>query len=504
MKSIVAGVISFFLCTSVYAQDSLSTLKAAVEAQPDSLSVHQRYITAFRKSISGANFRNIDSVLGLLEPQYAAWMNQFPQSAVVPFAIGDAFTAAENPRAKPYLLKAVGLDPNMAPAWMDLWEDGERWGDFKASQAYLKHAVDADPSNPNYAFYYAGTFETSDPVTYKKLSLKVVNDFPTSERGAQALYWLGFRSPDMKDKMTYFEELRGKFPPDKFGWSASGMSGYFDILLGTDPAKAVELARYMTGLKLEADEKKEWTNQTALAEKISKASALLDQHKPADALQALAGIKLKSWSDARETLNLLKARAINAGGNTGAAYDSLLVFFAKEPSDETHEVMLRYATKLGKDAAWVDEGVRQRRLSTASPAPVFKLAAYLTHDSISLADYKGKTVLLTFWFPGCGPCRGEFPHFQTVLNKFKGKDIAFVGINVLTFQDPYVVPFMQSSGYGFTPLRDDKDWAVKAYKVRGEPTNFLIDKEGRIIFSNFMIQNEKAQRMLELMINSML
>lgn len=492
------------MLTSVYAQDSLATLKAAVEAQPDSLSVHERYIQAFRKSIPGANFRNVDLVLGLLEPQYEAWMKEFPQSAIVPFALGDAFAGSESPRAKPYLLKAVGLDPKLAPAWMDLWEDGDRWGDFKASQAYLKHAVDADPSNPNYAFYYAGTFETSDPEMYKKLSLKVVSDFPTSERGAQSLYWLAFRSPDTKDKVAFFEALRDKFPPDKFGWSSSGMSGYFDLLLDTDPAKALSLARYMTGLKLEADDMKEWTNQAGLAEKISKASALLDQHKPTDALQALAGIKLKSWSDARETLNLLKARAIDAGGNTGAAYDSLLVFFAREPSDETRAAMVRYATKLGKDAAWVDESVRKQRAAAALPAPVFKLAAYLTHDSISLADYKGKVVLLTFWFPGCGPCRGEFPHFQTVLNKFKGKDIAFVGINVLTFQDPYVVPFMQSSGYGFTPLRDGDGWAAKAYKVRGEPSNYLIDKDGRIIFSNFMIQNEKAQRMLELMINSML
>lgn len=62
---------------------------------------------------------------------------------------------------------------------------------------------------------------------------------------------------------------------------------------------------------------------------------------------------------------------------------------------------------------------------------------------------------------------------------------------------------MQSSGYSFTPLRDKDQMAEKAYNVSGEPSNFLIDRDGRIIFSGFMIQSPKAQRMLELMIGSL-
>ena len=159
---------------------------------------------------------------------------------------------------------------------------------------------------------------------------------------------------------------------------------------------------------------------------------------------------------------------------------------------------------MGKDAAWVDEAVERKRIAAAKAAPVFDLYAYQTDHSVSLKDYRGKVVLLTFWFPGCGPCRGEFPHFQEVLNKFKGQDIAYVGINVFPGQDPYVLPFMHSSGYSFTPLRDRDGTIQKAYHVQGEPSNFLIDRDGRIIFSNFMIQNPKAQRMLEMMISSLL
>ena len=505
MKAIVLCIAGSLLLGAVRAQGpSLADLRAAVEAHPDSASYHEHYIEAFRKSIPGSNFSNYDSVMNLLTPQYEQWMTRFPKVAVVPFALGHAFANAESPRAKPYLQKAVALDPTMAEALMDLSIDAERWGDFNASLDYLKRARDAAPTNPDYAFYYASAMEDRDPAQYQELSQAVVKDFPTSERGAQALYWLAFRSTDEKEKVSIYEELKDKFPPAKFGWSASGMSEYFDLLLTKEPSQALSLARSMSGVGDDDYSKKEWANNLVIAEKMTGAQKAMDEHRSSDAMAMLADIKVSKWSGARESVNLFKAAVMDAAGNTQAACDSLEVFYAKEPSEGTHDAMVRYAAKLGKDAAWVDQGVLSLRASSATTAPVFKLYAYMSGDSVSLADYRGKVVLLTFWFPGCGPCRGEFPHFQTVLNKYKGQDIAYVGINVVLDQDPYVKSFMQSSGYGFTPLRDGDGWAAKAYHARGCPTNFLIDRDGKIVFSNFMIQNEKAQQMLDLMIGSLL
>ena len=487
-------------------QPSLEELRAAVEAHPDSPSIHERYITAFRKSIPNLNFSNFDSVMSLLKPQYDAWIQRFPSSAVVPFAIGHASANAESPEAKPYLLKAVALDPKMAVAYADLAIDAERWGQFDASDAYLKKAMEADPTNPDYASSYAFAMERTDPAKYRKLSQEVAKNFPDSDRGAQMLYWLAYRSNDEGEKASVYRQLKEKFPPARFNWSASAMLNYFDLLLTQSPEQALALAHEMAAITKEDDEyeKKQWESNIHIAEHMVAASKALNEHRPADALSAMAEVNPNKWSDSKETVNLLKAKAADAAGNTQAAFDTLLVFYAKEPSDETRTMMLKYAHKLGKDEAWVDAGIQRERAAAAKDAPVFKLYAYKTGDSVSLKDYRGKVVLLTFWFPGCGPCRGEFPHFQAVLNKFKAKDIAYVGINVVLSQDPYVLPFMRSSGYTFTPLRDNDRWAEKAYNVRGEPTNFLIDKDGRIIFSNFMIQNPKAQRMLELMIGSML
>lgn len=499
------SIILFICClaTWVTAQTDTAMLRADVEAHPDSLSAHEDYINAFRKSIPGASYGNSDSVLTLLVPQYSLWMHQFPQYAVVPFALGDAYANAESPKAKPYLLKAIEIDPKFAKAYFDLSIDADRWGDSKVGNAYLLKAKEADPDNPDYAFYYAISFQNSNPARWRTMLYDLIKQFPKSERGAQGLYWLAFGTNVANEKVKIYEQLRNLYPPDKFGWSNDGMDSYFQLLLKTDPAKAIYLAKYMSGLKSENVEKKEWEKNLALAEKIDKAHLLLNKHQAVAAMKILSGVTVNRWSDALESVNLLKAESVTANGNIRAAYDSLLLFYAKSPHDETRVALLQYGAKLKKNETQVNQDVWKQRDMTAKTAHPFKLKDYLTGDSVSLSDFRGKVVLLTFWFPGCGPCRGEFPHFQKILNEFKGENITFLGINVSPDQNEYVVPFMKGTGYSFIPLESNSDWAQNAYGVRGEPTNFLIDGNGKIIFTGFMIQDEQEEQMLRLMISSM-
>lgn len=120
------------------------------------------------------------------------------------------------------------------------------------------------------------------------------------------------------------------------------------------------------------------------------------------------------------------------------------------------------------------------------------------------AQSTAATTSLTYWFPGCGPCRGEFPHFENVVRKFKGENEAYVAINIDSGQNEYVLPFVKGSSYSFTPLEDVKGGVKGNMDNRGAaPMNFLIDQEGRLIFSDFRtdINNEDE---LELMINTLL
>ena len=465
-------------------QATIDSLKAVVEASPDSIGYHEKYI----KALGG-------KVTPELVAQYKAWAEKFPKSKAVPYAIGQAYYNHESPEATPYLKQVVKMDPKFARVWQMLSIDAERWGNEALAHEYMGKAAAAEPTDAGYAFYYAMDYEHTDPAMWRTKLWELTKRFPDQERGAQGLYWLAFRSRDEAEKLTVFESLRTLYPPNKFNWSSSGMSGLFDIYLKKDPQKAIALAKDM-------GTEGGWPAQVTLAENVAKAKGLLEAKNYKEAANVVSAIKLPRYSQAIDMLVLLKAEATAAAGNLGAAYDSVAKVAAKTPSDELYAALDNYGAKLGKDKATVQADIWKLRDAAARPAPAFELGLYTSDKKSALKDYQGKVVLLTFWFPGCGPCRGEFPHFQEVVNKYDKKQLSYLGINVFPEQDDYVVPFMKGTKYSFIPLRGTSEWAADVYKVRGEPTNFLIDQNGNIVYSNFMI-NVNNQRMLELMINSL-
>jgi len=474
----------------------IAKIRKAITADPANFSLHEQYLKASGFTKWGAK-EDPEFI-----QQYEDWMTAFPKEAVIQYALGHAFAGRESPKAKPYLLKAVAIDPAFDKAYFDLWIDGERWGDFKISREYLVKAKQAAPSNADYAFYYANGFSDSEPEKYKKLSLEVAAGFPNTERGTQALYWLANRTADIQAKQDYYEQQKKDFPADKFNWTASGMSEYYNLLLEHSPEKAKALADYMVGLQ--GRSVKTWEKNSLTATTIIEANRLLAGGNPAAATALLDSVAVPRYSSAKEYLLLLKAKASHAAGKTQQAYNQLLTVYAKEPSESLHKELLHYGNKLGKGSMEVAKDSWYLRDTAAKQAPVFNLETYLTKGKSSLNDYKGKVVLLTYWFPGCGPCRGEFPHFENVVKQFKGKEFVYLGINILGDQDDYVVPFMKSTGYSFIPLKDNEDWKKGPLDNRNAaPVNFLIDQEGKIIYFNFRTDH-KNEATLTQMIRSLL
>lgn len=497
-KTILAGVITGLLTipavTATYAQrkppvpadaKTIAEAKKLVEKYPDSLPLHNDYITAMTITNPG------------LKPQYETWMKKFPSNYKVPFAIGNALYNREDPAATPYLKKVVAIKPQMAEVYQMLSIDAERWGNEKAAHEYMGKAKQAAPNDPSYAFYYAMDFEHTDPAKWREELYTLTKRFPDHERGAQGLYWLATRSTNKAEKFKVYEECIRLYDPLKFNWSSSSASGLFDLYVSEGIYdKALALATKMNS-------KESWKGQVELASSLQKLQQLKAEGKWTEAQAMIKDVKVSRYSGAAENINLLKAEIIDAAGNTKGAYDSLMIMFAKTPSDKTMETIRKYASRLGLSTTQVETDIWTARNKNTYQAPPFSLDMYTEKRKASLDEYKGKVVLLTFWFPGCGPCRGEFPHFQEVVNKYSKDELAYIGINVFPEQDDYVVPFMKGTGYTFTPLKSTNEWAAEVYKVRGQPTNFLIDKEGKIVYNNFMI-NSNNQRMLELMIESLL
>ncbi|MDJ0806853.1 MAG: TlpA disulfide reductase family protein [Gammaproteobacteria bacterium] len=132
-------------------------------------------------------------------------------------------------------------------------------------------------------------------------------------------------------------------------------------------------------------------------------------------------------------------------------------------------------------------GAEQPPLSYSMTAlPVPQAAADFTladmdDETYTLSHYRGKVVMLNFWATWCPPCRREMPSLERLYNKLK--DQGFVVIAVNQFEDPDLV-------FEFTgrlslvptfPILFDRDSRVaEKFEVKGLPTTYLLDKEGRI------------------------
>lgn len=455
-----------------------------VQANLDSVKAHRAYI--FAKGMNNP----------LLFDQYEEWMSKYPENVNIPLAIGTVYYNARMPQPKNFLLRAATLDPKNAKIWFMLAADADMASQNERATEYMEKAVSADPSNVSYAYFYLKLLENKDPYLYKNKILEFVKQFPTDERGAQALHNLSQSSENVEERIHYLEQLRMQYPPQKYASSASGMIALADAYIQTDLQKASQLIGEMGN-------KSDWELRGKMIESLIRVSAFEQQKNYGSAIAEINKIVVPRFNYLDQFLLLKKASLLENAGDAKAAYDCIAVRYAKSPADTLYHALKFYGNKVGKNEDLVVKDIDTIRYSAAIDAYPFDLEQYTGTERLNLKALKGKVVLLTFWFPGCGPCREEFPHFQSVVDSFKEDSLVYVGINIIPSQDGYVIPFMRNTKFSFIPLRGSIEFAGKNYGVSGAPQNFLIDKNGKIVFKDFTI-NQSNRRTLELMIASLL
>jgi peroxiredoxin len=121
-------------------------------------------------------------------------------------------------------------------------------------------------------------------------------------------------------------------------------------------------------------------------------------------------------------------------------------------------------------------------LHPSAEFPPFKETG-LDGQPLSLADYRGKVVLVDFWATWCGPCVRELPNVLAAYEKFHGKGFEIVGIS-LDKDRTKLDAFIQDNKMTWRQYFDGLGWGnklAKAYGVNSIPATYLLDREGKII-----------------------
>lgn len=137
---------------------------------------------------------------------------------------------------------------------------------------------------------------------------------------------------------------------------------------------------------------------------------------------------------------------------------------------------------LGRD--WIAE----RSVRIGVPAPNFE-ATRMDGTPASLADYRGKVVLLNIWATWCAPCRVEMPSMERLYREIGDEDFEIVAVSIdapegqadlIGRPGGNIQAFADSLSLTFPILHDPDGRIQQTYRTTGVPESFVIGRDGRV------------------------
>jgi thiol-disulfide isomerase/thioredoxin len=112
----------------------------------------------------------------------------------------------------------------------------------------------------------------------------------------------------------------------------------------------------------------------------------------------------------------------------------------------------------------------------AQPTPALKLTG-LDGKEWTLAQLRGKVVVVNFWASWCGPCVEELPVLNA-LARANPEQVAVVGVN---YKEPLdsIERFAHAHPFAYPVLRDRAGDMFKQWTAGVMPTTILVDRQGR-------------------------
>jgi cytochrome c biogenesis protein CcmG/thiol:disulfide interchange protein DsbE len=124
----------------------------------------------------------------------------------------------------------------------------------------------------------------------------------------------------------------------------------------------------------------------------------------------------------------------------------------------------------------LDDAVRSGKRIDPPTEPLQVLGAKGTR---SLADYKGKVVLVNVWASWCAPCRDELPLLEKTHKRLAAEGGTVLGIDVKENSEA-ATKAMHEFGLTYPSLRDPDGSYVRHFGQTGYPETYVLDRRGRV------------------------
>jgi thiol-disulfide isomerase/thioredoxin len=126
-----------------------------------------------------------------------------------------------------------------------------------------------------------------------------------------------------------------------------------------------------------------------------------------------------------------------------------------------------------------------------SPAPDFALR---TADGqvVKLSDYRGQVVWVNFWATWCVPCKKELPDIQALYDELQDKGLVVLTVNYQENAQDAKDFFAQRNLS--LPILMDRGSVYDAYRLRGLPDSFFVDRDGVLRAQQFGSFTQETMR----------